>query len=220
MLDLYLVLLPLYAIITIINLIYLKLAIKDNVTLLHIHEKHIATQHANNQQEEEGHLKRCAKYFLKNFTVLEFFTVGRGKYKLSLLLSVSAISMATFYISSPFIFAFAGTAAYLVYFLLAVNAANNSAENEEEESKAYREKYIQVTYTLASIIINFLLIGAFYKNYKNTHLRSFISNCGINLALDNFAVRPLVCLLFSLPFSRNEKVTRYIEQEQKNVALL
>lgn len=48
MLDLYLILVPLYSIITIINLVYLKLAIKDNVTLLHIHEKHIATQHAHN----------------------------------------------------------------------------------------------------------------------------------------------------------------------------
>lgn len=65
-----------------------------------------------------------------------------------------------------------------------------------------------------------MLIGAFYKNYKNIGLRSFINNCGINLAIDNFAVRPLVCLLFSLPFSRNEKATRYIEQEQKNIALL
>lgn len=129
MLDLYLVLLPLYAIVTIINLIYLKLSIKDNTTIIHIHEKHIATQHANSELEEEGEVKRCAKYFLKNFTVLEFFTVGRGKYKLSLLLSVSIISIATFYISSPFFFAFAGTAAYLTYFLLAMNAANNSTEN-------------------------------------------------------------------------------------------
>lgn len=65
-----------------------------------------------------------------------------------------------------------------------------------------------------------MLIGAFYKNYKNIGLLSFINNCGINLAIDNFAVRPIICLLFSLPFSRNEKAARYIEQEQKNVALL
>ena len=70
--------------------------------------------------------------------MLEFFTVGRGKYKLSLMLSVSVISLATFYVNSPFFFSFAGTATYLVYFLLAVNAANDSTEHEEEESKAYR----------------------------------------------------------------------------------
>lgn len=51
MLDLYLVLLPTYAIITIINIIYLKLSIRDNMMAIELAEKNISSQNIGRQLE-------------------------------------------------------------------------------------------------------------------------------------------------------------------------
>lgn len=59
---------------------------------------------------------------MKNFTIVEWCAVGRGKHKLTLLLSLSLISICAFYHNSPFLFSFVGTAVYFTYFLVTMAA--------------------------------------------------------------------------------------------------
>jgi hypothetical protein len=54
-----------------------------------------------------------------------------------------------------------------------------------------------------SVSINFILIALLYKNYKNSQLRPFIFNAVINLAIDNFGVRPVAIILFGGALSRS-----------------
>jgi hypothetical protein len=157
---------------------------------------------------------------LKNFTLLEPCTVGRGKYKLCLLLSLSVVSLATFYSNSPFAFVFVGTTTYCTYFVLAKALVVAPSGSEGEQGEVTREKYLHVLFALASIVINFVLIGLLFKNYKNIELNLFIVDCMINLAIDNFAVRPLAVVLLSLPLSRSEAVMQYIASEERHVALI
>jgi hypothetical protein len=65
---------------------------------------------------------------MRNFTIVEWCAVGRGKYKLSLLLSLSLISIAAFYIHSPFFLSFVGSVVYFGYFLMAMAAVGGKEE--------------------------------------------------------------------------------------------
>ena len=67
---------------------------------------------------------------MKNFTIVEWCAVGRGKYKLALLLSLSLISICAFYNNSPFLFSFIGTIIYFTYFLITMAAVGVRDEQE------------------------------------------------------------------------------------------
>jgi hypothetical protein len=54
-----------------------------------------------------------------------------------------------------------------------------------------------------SVSINFILIAMLYKNYRNSQLKPFILNAVSNFALDNFAVRPVIIVLFGTILSRS-----------------
>jgi hypothetical protein len=71
---------------------------------------------------------------------------------------------------------------------------------------------------VSSIVINFALIALLYKNYRNILLKQFIANCAINLAIDNFALRPIALILLSLPLSRSNKLIDYIKHSEREVA--
>jgi hypothetical protein len=58
---------------------------------------------------------------------MEFFAVGRGKYKLCLCLSISVASIGAFYTKSPFYFSFIGSVVYFAYFLLAMRLVGPSS---------------------------------------------------------------------------------------------
>jgi hypothetical protein len=70
---------------------------------------------------------------------------------------------------------------------------------------------------VTSIVINFTLIALLYKNYRNILLKQFIANCVINLAIDNFALRPIALIILSLPLSRSSKVIEYIKHSEREV---
>ena len=55
------------------------------------------------------------------------------------------------------------------------------------------------------------MIGKVFKNYKNSVLTTFISEACVNLALDNFIVRPLFIVLIGLPLSRSITVVNYVD---------
>jgi hypothetical protein len=148
---------------------------------------------------------------MKNFTLVEWCAVGRGKYKLSFLLSLSLISIATFYINSPFLLCFVGSVVYFGYFLITMTAVS-TGEKVDTETKVPREKYLQVLYAITSVCINFILIGLMFKNYRNSQLRTFITNFAINAAIDNFAVRPVTALILGAILSRSEKYMQFIAQ--------
>ena len=57
------------------------------------------------------------------------------------------------------------------------------------------------------------MIGLTYKNYKNSALIEAATAFGINLALDNLAVRPLVVFIAALPLSRSFTVLASIARE-------
>ena len=148
---------------------------------------------------------------MKNFTLMEWCVVGRGKYKLSFLLSLSLISVATFHIDSPFLLCFVGSVVYFGYFLITM-AAIGTGEKVDAEIKVPREKYLQVFFTITSVCINFILIGLMFKNYRNSQLRTFIKNFAINAAIDNFAVRPFATIIFGAILSRSERYMQFVAQ--------
>jgi hypothetical protein len=137
MLDLYQVLVPVYAIITLASLIYLKLAVRDNAMSLEIAERNISCEGEQIENDGAGDLRKSLRFLMRNFTLVEFCAVGRGKYKLPLLLSVSLISLAAFYTNSPFYFSFIGSVAYFAYFLITM-AAVGVSEGQEGERKTHR----------------------------------------------------------------------------------
>jgi uncharacterized membrane protein YvlD (DUF360 family) len=67
---------------------------------------------------------------------------------------------------------------------------------------------------LVSLALNFIVIGGVFKNYKNSILSSFAIDFAINIALDNFVVRPILVTLVSLPLSRSVTVREFIAQGQ------
>lgn len=79
---------------------------------------------------------------------------------------------------------------------------------------------MQIAYAVTSVIINFTLIALLYKNYRNSLLRQFVTNCAINLAIDNFAVRPIALLLISLPLSRSSAVMGFIDSQEREVRVI
>jgi hypothetical protein len=122
MLDLYHVLVPVFAIIAVVNLLYLKLAVRDSALQLEIAERSISCEGEEDSNAERSAVGRSLRFLMRNFTLVEWCAVGRGKYKLSLLLSLSLISIAAFYISSPLYLSFTGTAVYFTYFLITMAA--------------------------------------------------------------------------------------------------
>lgn len=79
---------------------------------------------------------------------------------------------------------------------------------------------MQLVYAVSSIVINLALIALLFKNYRNILLKQFIANCAINLAIDNFAVRPIAAILLSLPLSRSNKVIEFIKHSEREVAMI
>jgi uncharacterized membrane protein YvlD (DUF360 family) len=73
---------------------------------------------------------------------------------------------------------------------------------------------------LLSMALNFIVIGGAFKNYKNSVLQSFLADFAINVALDNFVVRPILVTLISLPLSRSVTVQEFIAQGQAEQSLL
>jgi hypothetical protein len=69
-------------------------------------------------------------------------------------------------------------------------------------------------------VVNFTLIVLLYKNYRNSLLKQFVANCAINLAIDNFAVRPLAAIILSFPLSRSNKVMEYVKHSEMEVSLI
>jgi hypothetical protein len=70
---------------------------------------------------------------------------------------------------------------------------------------------LQVIFGIISIVLNLLVIGVIFKNYKNTVLNSFITKACINIALDNFIVRPMIVTLIGLPLSRSLMAVNYVK---------
>jgi hypothetical protein len=55
-----------------------------------------------------------------------------------------------------------------------------------------------------------IIIGKVFKNYQNTMLSSFMANVCINIALDNFIIRPIIIAVIALPLSRSTVIQAYI----------
>ena len=74
-------------------------------------------------------------------------------------------------------------------------------------------------YSIIGITINFILIGKIYKNYGNIFLNQFITTIGINFAIDNFAVRPIISIIIGSICSKSEAFIAYIRYDQKNASI-
>ena len=70
---------------------------------------------------------------------------------------------------------------------------------------------MQVIFGIISIVLNLVVIGVIFKNYKNTVLSSFITNTCVNVALDNFIVRPIIVTLIGLPLSRSLMAVNFVK---------
>jgi hypothetical protein len=127
MFDLYTVIAPLFSALVLINLLVLKLAIRDNVTLVKIREKSQMAYQCKVENEDESPIKNTIKYFLLHFTPLEICAVRRAKYKVCLLLSLSIIAIGTYGASSPYYMAVLGTVVYFGYFLVAMVITGSNA---------------------------------------------------------------------------------------------
>jgi NADH:ubiquinone oxidoreductase subunit 6 (subunit J) len=219
MFDLFTVLVPLFSGLALLTLLVLKLALKDNVTLIRIFEKNQDAYQVNNEQTEESPVKNILKYLLLNFTPIEICAVRRAKHKLSLFLSLAIILIGTSFVSSPFAFAATGTVVYFLYFFLSLKMTFNG-EAETEENKKYREKYLQIVFAVLTLVLNFIMIARVYKNYHNTTLTTFLGNAGISIVLDNFLVRPVMVVLIGLPLSKSSSIQGYISECQKEIVLL
>ena len=127
MLDLYLVIVPIFAVLVLINLLVLKLAIKDTVTMTKIRHKSHVTSQLKTENEEQSPTKSILKYLLLHFTPLEICAVRRAKYKLCLLFSLTIIAIGTHFLPSPYYFMATGTIVYFTYFLLSMKLTFNSS---------------------------------------------------------------------------------------------
>ena len=70
------------------------------------------------------------------------------------------------------------------------------------------------------MVINLILIGVLFKNYKNIALKQFIISALVNIALDNFVVRPIASIIFGLILSRSQNIVNFITEEEKDVQLV
>ena len=69
---------------------------------------------------------------------------------------------------------------------------------------------MQVIFGVISIVVNIVIIGIVFKNYKNSVLSSFVADACINIALDSFIVRPILITLIGLPLSKSISVANYV----------
>jgi Mn2+/Fe2+ NRAMP family transporter len=60
--------------------------------------------------------------------------------------------------------------------------------------------------SLTTIVINLILIGLTFKNYKNSKLNAYANSFALNLLLDNFVARPIMSVLFAIPLSKIDAV--------------
>ena len=130
MLDLYTFTVPIFGVIALASLLVLKLAIKDNVTMIKIKQKSQLSHHPTVEKQESAPTKNTVKHFLLNFTPLEICAVRRAKYKVCLLLSLSIIAAGTFLVPSPYYFVATGSIVYFTYFFV-VMAMTHSSEGED-----------------------------------------------------------------------------------------
>jgi hypothetical protein len=208
MLDLYLLLVPTFAIITILALAALKLALADNALLGRLKENARPPTATTAQQSEHTPFRDVAKYLLLRFSLAEVAVVRRAAPKLVLLFGMSLTFLVTLLSESSLAGAGMGSVAWLTFFLAGLLTASGP--------NYARERYLHVLFAATTIILNFALIGLTFKNYRNTALSQFVSNAGIGLAFDHFLARPLVALLLSLPLSRSSAVQSYVEECEKN----
>ena len=71
-----------------------------------------------------------------------------------------------------------------------------------------------------TVAFSFSMIGLTYKNYINSTLVQAAAAFGINLALDNFAVRPIATLIAAVPLSKSQAVIEFIDREQRQEEML
>ena len=69
---------------------------------------------------------------------------------------------------------------------------------------------MQIILTIISIALNVSMIGLVFKMYQNSVLLTFLGNFGLNIALDNFAVRPTMAIILGIPLSLNGSVYDYV----------
>lgn len=74
--------------------------------------------------------------------------------------------------------------------------------------------------SLMTIVINLMLIGLTYKNYKNSKLSTYANSTAFNLLLDNFVARPIISVLFAIPMSRLDAVSSFINNIEKQILLV
>lgn len=208
MLDLYLLLVPAFALITILALPALKLALAENALLARLKENARPPASNTAHHTEPTPFRDVAKYLLLRFSLAEVAVVRRAAPKLVLLLGMSLTLLATLVSESALAGAAMGSVAWVSFFL--AGAATAGGPNFG------RERYLHVLFAATTIILNFALIALTFKNYRNTALSQFLSNAGVALAFDHFLARPLVALLLSLPLSRSSTVVAYVEDCEKN----
>lgn len=64
-----------------------------------------------------------------------------------------------------------------------------------------------------SLLLNVGLIWIFYKNFNNLLLMSSSVYFGISFAIDNFAIKPAILALISLPLSFSDNMNNFIDNE-------
>lgn len=90
-----------------------------------------------------------------------------------------------------------------------------NGEPETEGNKKYREKYLQIVFSVLTVLLNLIMINQIYKNYYNSVLSTFLTNAGICLVLDNFLVRPAMVILVGLPLSKSETIQGFLIECRK-----
>lgn len=79
---------------------------------------------------------------------------------------------------------------------------------------------MQIIFSIAIVTLNMLAIRLVFKNYQNSILLSYLTNAAINIALDNFLVKPLLLIVVGLPLSRSSRIVGYAISCQKDLSLL
>lgn len=64
-----------------------------------------------------------------------------------------------------------------------------------------------------SLLLNMGLIWIFYKNFNNSLIMSSSVYFGITFAIDNFAIKPAILALISLPLSFSDHMNNFIDHE-------
>lgn len=147
-----------------------------------------------------------------NFTPLEIFAVRRAKYKLPLMLSLSIITIGTYFSPSRYSFTGIGTVVYVSFFLITLVLTRKGEEENSVGMKYSSLKYLYVLMGIVTIVLNFLTIGLVYKNYQNSKLGPFLANTGLNLVFDNFVVRPTLIFILAFPFSYNNSISSFVSE--------